>query len=63
MKTKLKLALETAIESVIEKSCEKDLWSDENYIHSNLYLQMTEAAERVFDAAMDAQEFARQEAQ
>lgn len=54
MTTKLKLALETAIEQVIE-NVENPDWP--YYIHSQLVRQMTNAAEMVFDASQDGQEY------
>jgi hypothetical protein len=59
MDTRLKAKLETAIERVINDNCEDDYWR--HYIHTELYRQMTNAAELVFDSAQDAQEFKARE--
>lgn len=58
MNTAFKAKLEAAIESVVNDNCEEEYWS--HYIHSELYRQMTDAAEAVFDAAQTAQEFKEQ---
>lgn len=55
----LKAKLEQAIEKVINDNCEEDYW--QYYIHDELYRQMTNAAELVFDSAQDAQEFKSRE--
>lgn len=59
MKTELKARLERAIETCIEDCCEEELWSE--YIHDNLYKQMASAAALVFDAAQEAQKFAKEQ--
>jgi hypothetical protein len=59
MHTALKAKLEAAIEEVINANCEDDYWT--HYIHSELYRQMADAAEAVFDAAQTAQEFKEQQ--
>lgn len=58
MKTQLKLELEQAIDKVIQENCE-DLTSDGAFfVHDTLADQMANAAEQVFDAAMEAQAYA-----
>lgn len=59
MDTRLKAKLETAIEKVINDNCEEDYWR--YYIHDELYRQMTNAAELVFDSAQKAQEYQAQQ--
>ena len=59
MNTEIKAALEKAIDQTIEQFAEDSLW--DGYIHNDLFRQMAEAAALVFDAAMEAQEFADRE--
>ena len=59
MDTRLKAKMETAIEKVINDNCEDDYW--QHYIHPELYRQMTEAAELVFDSAQNAQAYKEHE--
>ena len=59
MDTRLKAKLETAIEKVIEDDCDNNYW--QYMIHPELYSQMTNAAEQVFDAAQDIQAFVESE--
>ena len=59
MNTKLKLAIEQAIDNVLDKNAEENLW--DGYIHPELSKQMATAAEQVFDATMQGQEFAQNE--
>ena len=59
MNAKLKYQIEEAIDKVIADNCETPSW--EGMIHPQLARQMTNAAEQVFDAAMDAQQFAQEE--
>jgi len=58
MKLQLKAAIEKAIDDALDANAEEDLW--DGYVHDELVMQMTSAAEQVFDAAMDAQKFAEQ---
>jgi hypothetical protein len=55
MDTALKAKLEKAIDKVLNDASEDDAWK--HYIHQGLVRQMTNAAELVFDAGQDAQEF------
>lgn len=55
MKTELKLRIENAINKTIEEAADKNLW--DGYIHDGLVNQMTNAAEQVFDSAMESQLF------
>lgn len=55
MKTELKSRIEKAIDDTIQNSAEEDLW--DGYIHDKLSQQMANAAEQVFDSAMEAQEY------
>jgi len=59
MNIQLKAKIEMAIEKVITDNCEDATWN--HYIHPELYSQMTNAAEMVFDASQSAQEFKAQE--
>lgn len=59
MKTQLTLAIETAIEKIIDDNAEDDLW--EGYIDPHLAHRMALAAELVFDSAMEAQAFAKEQ--
>lgn len=60
MKTELKLRIEKAIDDAIQNSAEEDLW--DGFIHEKLSQQMANAAEQVFDAAMEAQEYLKAQA-
>jgi hypothetical protein len=55
MNLELKVKLQRAIDRVITDGCEDGLW--EHLIHPKLIEQMTNAAELIFDAAQDAQEY------
>jgi hypothetical protein len=57
MDTLLKAKIEAAIDKVINAAAEEDEVSWDNFIHSTLVKQMTNAAEAVFDSAQDAQKF------
>lgn len=62
MNTKMLSKIETAIQSFIEKNCETDLFQefvDGHYVHEQLAAQMALAAYTVFEASIDAQEFAK----
>lgn len=59
MNLKLKVDLYEALDEVIQERCEDGLW--DGLIHRELVRQMTDAACAVFDAAMDAQRFAKEE--
>ena len=56
MDTRLKAEIETAIQRVFNRNCEHNNTQD-SLIHPKLIVQMTNAAEQVFDTAMDAQEY------
>lgn len=58
--TKLKAEIEKAIDDTIQNNAEENMW--DGYIHNELAQQMANAAEAVFDAAMGAQKFAKNEA-
>lgn len=53
----LKLAIYRAIDQTIQKHAKEPTWAE--LIHSGLVNQMADAAEAVFDAAQDAQLFAK----
>lgn len=59
MNTALKLKIEEAIQGVIDDTCEDSLW--DGYIDPALVTRMTDAAALVFDTAMIAQEFAKEQ--
>ena len=60
MNLQLKAKLELAINKVINDICEdQQYW--EYYIHPELYRQMTDAAEAVFDSAQTAQKYKEEE--
>jgi len=59
MNTHLKAAIEDGIQKAIDDNCEDPLW--EGYIHTELVKQMANAAEIVFDSAMDSQKFVENE--
>jgi len=55
MNIELKVKLQRAIDKVICEGADDGLWN--NLIHPKLIEQMTAAAELVFDAGQDAQDF------
>lgn len=57
MHPNLKSKLYDAIDKTMEAEVENNLW--DGYIHTELWVQMMEAAALVFDSAMMAQEFAK----
>jgi len=61
MNTKLKATIEEHIQKALDIRAEDGCW--EYYIHPELVKQMTNAAEVVFDAAQDAQEYFEHEIQ
>lgn len=58
MYTKDKLTLENAIKKAIDKISEESDYP--GWFHMGLVESMTDSAEAVFDASMDAQEFCRE---
>jgi hypothetical protein len=61
MNLQLKAKIEAAIEKVINDTCEADYPPWDHYIHGELYRQMTDAAELVFDVAQAAQKFMQEQ--
>lgn len=59
MNIQLKAKLQVAIDKVINDNCEEEFW--DGYIHDELYTQMTNAAELVFDASMMGQKYAKEQ--
>lgn len=59
MNTKLKLQIEEAIQGVINNNCEDNLW--DGWIDPKLVVRMTDAAVNVFDAAIEVQQFAKEQ--
>lgn len=59
MDIQLKADISKAIDKAINKAADDAPW--DGYIHNELVTQMTNAAEQVFDAAMTAQVFQKQE--
>ena len=57
MQTRLKGELEEAIAGVLDRCAENGDGDWEHLIHPKLVHQMMNAAEAVFDAAQDAQEY------
>ena len=56
MTLKLKVKLEEAVQNWIEEICEHDD-RPEGYMHPELVIQMTNAAEAVFDSGFAAQAY------
>lgn len=56
METQDLLTLEEAIREAMDKICEEGN-SNSHYVHPTLHRQMAKAAEVVFDASMDGQEY------
>ncbi|MEK6879245.1 MAG: hypothetical protein AABY22_06525 [Nanoarchaeota archaeon] len=59
MHYKLKGLIEESLEKIINDNCEDDFWN--GVIHPEIYNQMTNAVESVFDSAMKSQDFVRNE--
>lgn len=59
MNTLLKHHIEVALQIALDEHCEEHLWS--GWIHDELVIQMATAAEQVFDSAMKAQTFAKEQ--
>lgn len=60
MNIQLKAKLQLAIYKVINDNCDTvDYW--DGYIHDEIYDQMTNAAEAVFDASMMGQKYAKEQ--
>ena len=62
MNLQLKAKIESAIETVMNDACEDEQYWD-YYIHPELYRQMTDAVEAVFDSAQTAQKYKEAEDQ
>ena len=60
MNTRLKLGLETAIQRWIDKNVEHPDWPS-GYSYDDEAINMANAAEIVFDASREGQEFAEKE--
>ena len=63
MQTRLKGEIEEAIEEALDRHAEMDDVAWAQLIHPKLVHQMMNAAEAVFDAAQDAQEYCKHENQ
>ncbi len=59
MDIQLKANIGKAIDNAINEAADDAPW--DGYIHNELVMQMTTAAEQVFDAAMTAQAFQKRE--
>lgn len=59
MNTKLKLQIEEAIQTVLDNNSEDAAW--DGWIDPQLVSRMTDVAALVFDTAMVAQEFAKEQ--
>lgn len=55
MNLELKVKLQRAIDALLNNNGDEEYW--ENWIHPELSMQMTNAAELIFDSAQNAQKF------
>ena len=63
MNIQLKAKLQVAIDKVINDNCYTGDYYWNVYIHDELYDQMTNAAEMVFDASMMGQKYAKEQSE